>query len=546
MRPSWQARTEVRTTPGAAKLAVLFALGLVAFGAKQAATSGRGGDETAASSVLRAVQLPDAVRADLEPAVAEQLGDLSELVRDVLAREDAEPGEVAEALGELGRHYHAYELFEPARAAYEAAAERSPRDFRWPYLLGYLAQTEGRLEDAIALYERSLAIVPGVSPAYVRLATCYAELGQAARAEWLYREALRVDPTSSAAQAGLGELLASTDRAGESVRLLESALAESPDANRLYYPLALAYRKLGREDEARELVARKGIVGIRPADPVIDSLVELKTGERAFLLRGQAAFRAGRYQDAVVAFERAVAANPTSVSASVNLGTALGAAGEKDKAVEVFREVVALAPGNETAQFNLGMLLAAAGALADAETHLKEAALLAPADTGIRLALARVLAASGKPGQAALHFGAVAEADPANLAARLGEADALAESGRHEEALERLDALQRQAPSDLRLAYLLARFLVEVPDAELRDGPRALRLARQLFAAETSVAHAVLVADALAEEGRCEEAASFIDTVLEQAAGSGQSEATQAGLAERAGRYARDDCGIPF
>ncbi|MEJ2085766.1 MAG: tetratricopeptide repeat protein, partial [Acidobacteriota bacterium] len=196
-------------------------------------------------------------------------------------------------------------------------------------------------------------------------------------------------------QAALGELYGAEGRYDEAIRLLEAALTSVPDANRLYYPLALAFRGRGDHEKARELMTRRGSVGLKPVDPVIDPLMELKTGERAYLLSGQTAFRAGRYEEAVTAFRKAVAAAPDSVAARVNLGSALGEMGDLEAALAEYDRALEIAPENPTALFNAGRLRASRGEVEVALVQLRSAAENAPEDVSIRLQLADLLSATG-------------------------------------------------------------------------------------------------------------------------------------------------------
>lgn len=464
-------------------------------------------------------EVPDAAVAGVEAVVAEQLEGLEDLA---VADLEAGAESAAEAVGELGRHLHAYGLTESAAGCYRLAAELAPRDFQWPYLLGYLNQSAGRLEEAARLYEKALAIVPGVSPALIRLAATYAELGNPDKAEWLYREALRSDTASAAAEAGLGELLLSLDRTAEGAALLERALAKVPEANRLFYPLALAYRKLGEEEKARELLAWRGSVGLKPADPLIDSLAELKTGERVFLLQGQSAFRVGRFEEAAEKFERAVEINPSSISALINLGSAQGEMGRAEEAIRTLERAVELAPGNETALFNLGVLRSRRGEYELAIDALSQAGQYAPTDGRIRFELAQALRQVGRWEDSILHFDAAIKALPALDAPRLGKAQALTRLGRLAEARKTLEDGLDELPESPALTQALSRVLALAKDPELRDSERAVQLALNLFEARQNLADAEWVAEALAAADRCQEAADWQRRVVEQAAGAQQ------------------------
>ncbi len=479
---------------------------------------------------LPAIELP----AGTEAAVTEQLAKLRELAMEQL---DADESAGAEAVGELGRHYHAYGFADAARSTYELAASLQPRDFRWPYLLGFLAQNEGRLEDAMALYEKALAIVPGVSPALVRLASVYAELGNADKAEWLYGEALRANPTSAAAEAGLGELLLAQDRPKEAVVLLERALDKVREANRLYYPLALAYRKLGDEDKAREILAWRGSIGVKPADPIIDSLESLKTGERVFRLQGQAAFRVGRYREAAESFRKALGLDPDSIGAWIDLGSALGEMGQADEAIEAFERAVELAPGNETALYNLGVLLSRRGEYERAIDYLSRAGQLAPADGQLRYELARAMRLAGRWEDSIVHFDAAIQALPAQEAPRLGKVQALAELNDSARARQTLEEAVEAIPGSLVLSRTLSRLLVTAGDSETADGGRAVELAIKVFTASQVLGDAEWVAEALAESGRCDEAAGWQRDVVRLAVEAAQPEAVLSRLEESLERY---------
>ena len=330
--------------------------------------------------------LPSPDLSELEPAVAEQLGQMRSLAQSEIARiaeEGYDPEAEAEAVGELGRLYHAYDLRLPAEACYRAAEELFREDFRWPYHLAYLLQADGRLEEAADYYERSLTLVPGVTPALVRLGDTYLDLGRLAAAERNYREALRGDPVSPSALAGLGQLYLQRRDYAQAVGAFESALRMEPGASRLYHPLGMAYRGLGDDEAARRALARSGPVGVRPADPLIDGLEDLVTGERVHLLRGRAALRAGRLEAAAEEFGLAVEANPKSVPGRVNLGAVLAQQGDVDPAILQFREVVEIAPGNAVAHFNLGSLYASRAEHPAAVDSFRQAALYEPTD-GVR------------------------------------------------------------------------------------------------------------------------------------------------------------------
>ena len=452
------------------------------------------------------VEVPVPSLEGLEPVVAEQLAAAREELERYYSLVQAPPAERAEAYGELGRLYHAYGLAAPAEAAYRNAHALSPGDPRWAYYLAHLLQGEGRFEEAAALYGETLAI-EATPAALVHLGEVYLELGRLDDAEAALRRVLSAAPESPSARALLGQIALSRNEHALAVQYLESALAAVPQATRLHYPLALAYRGLGELEKAQEHLALRGEIGVRPPDPLIDELEELKTGERVHLLRGRTAFRFGDFEAAVREFRKAVAAEPESVAARNNLGSALGKLGDRIGAIHQFRQVLERAPDNLTAHFNLGLLLGLEGAAEEAVVHLERATALAPGDGEAWRLLAEALVRLGRSEEALAAYTRAAGPGAFDPDIRLGEVQLLVNLGRFADALQRLDETHAIMPRNPRAVNAYARFLAGSPDPSLRDGERALALIEPLVEVQPTVAHVETLAMALAEAGRCEEAA---------------------------------------
>jgi len=455
----------------------------------------------------------------LEPEVAAQLRDARALI-DALTV----PAELAEAYGELGRLYQAYSLSEAAAASYANAALLAPKDFRWHYYSGYLAQAMGRSAEAEVLYEKALELKPGLVPAWIHLAEVLLAANHPDDAERILKQVLGADPRNAPARAGLGEIALSRRQFKEAAEHLEASLAAAPEADRLHHPLALAYRGLGDMDKARDHLAKAGRVGVRPDDPLIDELAQLRQGEMAHLLRGRVAFRFGRFADAAAEFRKAVEARPGSVPARINLGAALVQTGDNRGAVTQFQEALKLAPDNGTAHYNLALLLAKDGYDADAVKHLEDAVRLEPRDGAAHLELAEILARTGKSATALIHYEKAAGLLPQEERAWMGEANLLVAAQRFREARDVLESAQGNLPGSGRIVHGLARLLAAAPDPAIRDGKRALEMALQVHAARGTATHTETVALALAESGRCDEAAEWQGKAIEAARQEGPPE----------------------
>jgi Flp pilus assembly protein TadD len=461
-------------------------------------------------------ELPDPSLDGLEEAVASQLRDMRQFVVQQITETELRPVQLAEPIGELGRLYLAYELTGPAERCLLLADRLAPRDFRWTYHLGYLYQGDGRLDQAARHYERALAIQPRVVPAMIRLGQVYMAQDRPEAAEWVLRDVLSKDPASAAAEATLGELLVSQKRFREGEELLLSALERQPGADRLYYPLALALRGRGEDEAARVALGKRGTVGVRPADPLIDGLAELAIGERVHLLRGRAAYQAGQFEAAAEEFRSAAEVKPDSVPARVNLGTTLGRLGDVEGAMAEYRRAIEIAPANTSALFNLGALLLQQGDLGGALEQFTAAALYAPEDGGIRFQLAEALRLNDRGEEALLHYRKAAELEPPGQMARFREAQILSAKGLHADAVARLDEGHTLAPRSSLLALTLARMLASAPDLSVRDGKRALEIL-QSSPIRRSVRSFETLAMAYAETGQCDKAVEWQSQAWEAA-----------------------------
>ena len=368
---------------------------------------------------------------------------------------------LSEEYGRLGELYHAYSLTAAARDSYLKANQLAPKDFRWIYLLGKLDQTEGRFDDAIRRYQTARTLRPDYVATVVNLGNIFLELNRLEDARESFSAALEIDKNNPAAHYGLGQVAISKRNYAEAVDHFEKTLAQVPDANRVHYSLAMAYRGLGDAEKAKAHLAQQGSVGVRVADPLVDGLRDLVTGERVYLARGKVAFEAKRYADAVTEFRKAVAAKPDSVTAHINLGAALTQAGDVNGAVEQFEEALRLEPGRVNAHYNLAVLLARQNKHEQAITHLRAALRVEENDLNARVLLAQELKNAARSDEALLEYA--------------------------------------------RVAYLLAAS----PQTELRNGARALDLAQQVYKSTSAAQHGALVALALAELGRCSEAADW-------------------------------------
>jgi Flp pilus assembly protein TadD len=461
---------------------------------------------------LLAVPLP---RLDaLEPAVSDQIREQRRSFIDLTAGKPSTRA-LADAYGSMGQLLHAYEFLEGAEASYRNASRLAPDEGRWPHLLGYLCQQSGRLEEAADFYAAARSTQPGNRAATAYLGFVYLGLNRLAEAEQQFRSITGIFP--AVARQGLGEVALREGKFGDAIDHLGAALERAPQASSIRYSLAMAYRGLGRMDEARSQLRQRGAGELRPADPIVDGLQVLLRGERAHVIQGRRAYEAGRFQEAADAFGKAVAASPTSVAARVNLGMSLAQAGDVSGAREHFEAALALDAGNATAHAGLGTMLARLRRDGEAVDHLRAAVTRMPEDAGIRNELVGVLLRLGRHDDAIEVLGGARAVDPDDEGIAVSLSILLADRERYREAVALLDEIQPRFPERTATATTLARLLASSPDLSVRDGRRAIALAMDVYAREPTPVHRETVAISLAELGRCDEAADWMRRAVTEA-----------------------------
>jgi tetratricopeptide (TPR) repeat protein len=456
--------------------------------------------------------------AALEPEVREQLAQLQTALVATAKNSQTSATALSEAFGVMGENYQSYSLHAAARVCYLNANILRPQDFRWVYLLGKLDQQEDRFDEAVLRYRMARTLRPEYLAVPVNLGNIYLQLNRLDEAKENYKSALAIDKSCAAALYGLGQVALSQRNYDEAIADLEAALQLAPGANRIHYALAMAYRHLGDVKQATFHLAQQGTTGVRVNDPLFDGLQELIKGERIHLIRGKLALDSRSYKEAVDEFRQAIAANPNNLSAQINLGAALVQTGDPKTAAAHFEAALRIDPRNTNAHYNLAALLANDNRHEAAIGHLREILSIDPKDSGARLLLAGELRKAGQLDEALVELSRVAEADPNNEEALLNLVKLLQQKGDYKQALDRLKKAHEQYPQKGQTAVMLTVLLATSPQYDLRDGATALQLARMIYQASGSPEHGTLVAMALAELGRCAEAADWQRRMIAAAA----------------------------
>lgn len=179
----------------------------------------------------------------------------------------------ARAAWQLKADHAAGQGFGETRAL-AAAAERAPRaaDPRWAAnLAGIAAFADNRTEEALAAFDRALALDPEFTPAVVNRGAVLAAAGRHRDAIEQYRTALTLyqggayGPAHAVAYAHWGVSLAALKQVDAARASFEYAVQSAPDYDDAYVKWAAAMRAAGRDEDAAQALNRRADPAAKPS-----------------------------------------------------------------------------------------------------------------------------------------------------------------------------------------------------------------------------------------------------------------------------------------
>jgi len=213
--------------------------------------------------------------------------------------------------------------------------------------------------------------------------------------------------------------------------LWRTTLARNPECWMAHTNLGLVFLQKGKIDE--------GIAEYRAA-----LQMQPDSWDAEYNL-GTALLGKAQVDEAILHCERAVRMRPTDPDAQVSLGNALFQKGRIDEAIAHYQQAITVHPDHFLARYSLGHALLEKGELEGAIQVCRSALLLRPSDADCQTTLAIALEEKGNPAEAVQHY---------------------------QKALE-------LAPSSIATLSNLAWLLATSPDASLRNGQKAVELAKQ-------------------------------------------------------------------
>jgi len=176
---------------------------------------------------------------------------------------------------------------------------------------------------------------------------------------------------------------------------------------------------------------------------------------------GTALYEAGRLDEAVSRYEKAVALQPDYAPAYNNLGVTLRAKGDVDAAIAAYQRGLRLDGDYPDLHYNLANALLSQNRADEAAAHLATSVAGEPASAANHNNLGTALAEKGQMEPAIVEFRNAIALEPASVLAYRNLGNALAATGRSAEAREALERAVTLAPADADANYDLGSLLLE-------------------------------------------------------------------------------------
>jgi tetratricopeptide (TPR) repeat protein len=380
---------------------------------------------------------------------------------------------------------------------------------RWPFrreILGGLAacvvlalllraQDQARYwRDSETLWQRSLACTPDNLTAHLNLGNALLEKNRLDEAMVHYQMALQTDPGAPDAQVGLGFVLMQKGRMDEAIGHLQRALAINPRHAQAHNDIGNILGQQGDLDHA--------------IDHFQKALQAKPDYAEAWYNLANACFQKGEWDPAIAGYQQALRLKPRYAEACFNLGNTYFQQGALKAAMDCYQQALRIKPDYAKADCNLGASLLRAGSVEAARTRFQAALALNPDDAEAAYNLGNLSWQKGAVNEAADYYRTTLRINPNWAEVHYNLGLALVPQGSLSEAMAHFQKAIEIKPDYADALNNLAWALATAPQAALRDGARAVELARRAnkLAGGNDVDMLDTLAAAYAEAGRFAEA----------------------------------------
>ncbi len=323
----------------------------------------------------------------------------------------------------------------------------------------------GMYADLETLWRTTITKNPDAFMAYNNLGHILLQKNQVNEAILCFQKTLEINPGFFEAHNNLGNALMRSGQLDEALDHFKKAVEIAPDSAVSHYNLGNTLLQKGQLDEA--IIQFRKALGIRADYPEAHNNL------------GVALMRSGRLAEALEHYQNALAINPNYAEAHFNLGCILDQQSRLDEAIAHYQKAVEIKPDYAEAHYNLAVVLGVRDRLSEAVEQYQKAIAIKPDYADAHGNLANALAAQGKLDEAVKEYQRTLELVPNSAQAHFRFGQALQAQRDFKAAITEYQRTLELDPKHLPARLTLAWLLATCPDASLRDGSRAVELARQ-------------------------------------------------------------------
>jgi tetratricopeptide (TPR) repeat protein len=355
-------------------------------------------------------------------------------------------------------------MYADIETLYQTTIDRNPECWMAYTNLGLIRAAQGRTDEAIGCYLKTLEIKPDDVNARIDLANALYGQRHVDEAIAQLRKALETNPDDLLARSNLATYLCDQGRVDEAMTHCWKVLEIDPQWADAHNVLGNALRLQGKLDEA--VAEYRKALKIAPDRAATHNNFGLA-------LRDQ-----GHIAEAIDQFRRALELNPRLAVAYNSLGLTLHSQGQVAEALEQFRKAVEVNPGFARAHFNLARILIRLGQTDEAMAECRRTLELDPKMPEAYGALARMLADRGQPDEAIGLLGKALQIESDRPDDRYTLGFLLYQQGKLPAAMAQWSELLRLHPDNAAALNQLAWVLATAPAASDRNGAKAVEMAQ--------------------------------------------------------------------
>lgn len=256
-----------------------------------------------------------------------------------------------------------------ARAAFEVAVQKNPKQADAHHYLGLVNDQTGNKAEAEKNYRKALELQPDLEESAVNLAAILVESGKYDEAAALMKRAIAKNPKSAAMQVNLGMALSGKNDVDGASKAFEEAIKLEPNNGIHLVTYASHLARNNKKDEAIAKLKQaektsandagvlasvaleyKGMKDFKTCVAVLDKAVHVKDVAELRIYRGTCKLGLKDLPGATTEFKDAVAKEPNNALAHYSLGNALADGGKLTEAIAEWEAYLKLAPDGPQAK----------------------------------------------------------------------------------------------------------------------------------------------------------------------------------------------------